>query len=738
VARAGFAHRLADRGGVGGAIEPIDEQLRALQIELERARVERVEQAPAQVEARAQHVPAPDLPQHLSEARLGVVRCSLRVDDILEHGARRAQVSHAIHQQARQLVPACGALVAARDAREMPQRSDLGIEIVAAREELDDGARARDLFRPQREHGAMRGERGRGLAQLVRQGSDAAAVHQLRLAGDARVELLERRELAHAVADGRLQARGVREHRGVFGAHRREAPQPVQRAGCVAALFVNARELAHQECEPLAVAGLLRFALERDEDRLVVSGRERDALDALARAPIVGVRGERGLISVLRAVEVFAFEAEVADAHPQLRGVCTGRRLRRAAEPLRERVPVLELACDALVAGDRGAVRTREIEGLRVGVERRREVAALLLVEAAEAHPERDLAFAARALGELRFHELDELFLAPSRGERVGELCRHVVAPRLAGERLAQLVDRHIARAARAFELRALAQRVDRRRVACELGRALQVLCERLGVAERALHVRQIQVHDRVVGEEVERAPEPLARVLRVVRAFELNAARVVSDGELLEAVLRQREAAVLQVVEGAPLLSCLGAGSQRCESGRLTRVVGERLAEVLGCARRVAEPLLQIREPRERCAALGALQTVRGLLERGCRGREVARLLRGVREAEQRRRVGGFGRERLLVTTARIRGVATLLEPERADLARELGALRRAHRQLRLGVGEREHGVPFVSLREQAAQLRDRGAQRGIERGGLAVRRDRSVAVAEPLLARL
>ncbi len=380
-----------------------------------------------------------------------------------------------------------------------------------------------------------------------------------------------------------------------------------------------------------------------------------------------------------------------------------------------------------------------ELERLGVGLERGRSVVAPLLVHVSQAQPERDLPGAARPLGELGVEQIDQLVLAPALGEHVGEVLDELRAPRLAEERAAQLGRRERSVAAAPLEGRALEQQIHRGGVVGQLGGPAQVLRELLLVAREPLHVGEVEVHHRIAREELEGAPEPVARALQIAQPLELDAARVVGDREPLQAILRQREAALLEILEQRPLLRLLGAHRHGLERVLLERIVGERAAVELGGAAGLAElALAQLGEPHLHGGALDPAQRAQRLLEGvgGLLGPPGGLL--HVRQPEQRRHVAGLGAQRRLEGVLGLLRVAEPLEPDGADLARELGALDGAQREPGLHFRGLQHELPAPAARVQPAQLRKRGAQRWVEGDRLAVARGGSVEIVAALLQHL
>ena len=303
----------------------------------------------------------------------------------------------------------------------------------------------------------------------------------------------------------------------------------------------------------------------------------------------------------------------------------------------------------------------------------------------------------------------------------------------------AQLVDGEAFVALLGGELGALPQHVHGRRVVRKLGRAAQVRGQGVVVAAQALHVRQVEVDHGVLGEEVVGPPEPVAGGERVAELLELHAPGVVGDGEPGQHVLGELVAALLEVGVELPLARGLGVLDEGLEGLAVAGIVSQRASVEVDRTLLFAEVRAnQPRQPRQDGCPLRALDLRRRVFERGD-GLAVSPLCLVARgQAEQRREVAGLRLERPVVQAARLVGVFELLEPQAGDLGVEGGLLEGAHRELALGLGHLEHGVPLLAVGVDAAHLDEGGAQAGVQPGGLLVARQGGVAAAAALVEHL
>ena len=136
-----------------------------------------------------------------------------------------------------------------------------------------------------------------------------------------------------------------------------------------------------------------------------------------------------------------------------------------------------------------------------VRAERGAEIVAALFVKRSEADPERGFSLAARALGELRLDQIDELVVSPAARQHVREFARDIVAGRVPLERSPELRGSEVRVAAHRFELSALEQRIHRRGVIGEFRGAAQVERQFGLVAGKPLDICEIEVDDRVARE---------------------------------------------------------------------------------------------------------------------------------------------------------------------------------------------------------------------------------------------
>ena len=230
--------------------------------------------------------------------RLGLAR------DRLEAGHRAGEVVPALGEERAEVVSGADALGTAREVGKAAPRSDL-LGDRPAGQELDAGARARDVAGIGRERAAIRLERALLLAACGAERSEPAPEGGALGAMQMPVERLERAPEVVAPAEALLEAGGVTERPDVVRGGRDEPLVPAERALGAALLLVDPRELADQEGEAPAVAGGRRLALEGLEDRVVVAERERDAFETLARLGAIRVERERRLEALARALDVF-------------------------------------------------------------------------------------------------------------------------------------------------------------------------------------------------------------------------------------------------------------------------------------------------------------------------------------------------------------------------------------------------------------------------------------------------